>query len=69
MRKEIKKITIDAARCPANHPCPAVRICPVDAIIQEQVVTGLPVIDEEKCTKCGKCVRYCGMGAIQAEYE
>lgn len=65
--KNIEKITISAQRCPANHPCPAVRICPVDAIIQENRFTGLPVIDEEKCTKCGKCIRYCGMGAIQAQ--
>lgn len=53
---------ISARRCPANHPCPAVRVCPVGAIKQDGY--GLPVIDEGSCIKCGKCVRYCPMGAI-----
>ena len=25
---------------------------------------GAPVADMDKCIKCGKCVRYCPMGAI-----
>lgn len=55
-------MTVDKNRCPANHRCPSVRVCPVGAIIQEG--TGLPRIDMSKCTQCGKCVRFCPMGAI-----
>ncbi len=44
-------------RCPQNHPCPTVRVCPVHAITQQGY--GAPVIDEEKCTNCGKCTRFC----------
>ncbi len=55
-------MNVTARRCPANHPCPAVRVCPVGAIKQDGY--GLPVIDEGACIKCGKCVRYCPMGAI-----
>lgn len=59
------KIVIDERRCPQNHPCPARRICPVGAISQNGF--DLPVVDEEKCIKCKKCVMYCPMGAIQAK--
>lgn len=53
---------IDANRCPGNHKCPAVRVCPVSAIIQEG--TGVPRIDKDKCIKCSKCVFFCPMKAI-----
>lgn len=55
--------TISKHACPQNHACPILRICPVGAISQKE--SGLPVIDEEKCTECGKCKRYCPMGAVQ----
>lgn len=55
-------IHIDAARCPQNHRCPLLTLCPVGAITQ--VGNGLPVIDETLCIACGKCVRHCGMEAI-----
>lgn len=32
--------------------------CPFDAISMSQE-TGLPVVDQEKCTSCGACVRAC----------
>lgn len=28
-----------------------------------------PSIQEDKCTKCGKCIRFCPMGAIQLVEE
>lgn len=62
-------IMIDANRCPANHPCPSIRVCPEKAIKQKHLFTGLPVIDQDKCTKCGKCIKYCPMGAIKAVKE
>ncbi|HEY9125379.1 MAG TPA: 4Fe-4S binding protein [Bacteroidales bacterium] len=55
-------LTISPYACPQNHRCPIIRVCPVGAISQSGY--GLPVIDEEKCTECGRCVRYCAMGAV-----
>ena len=55
-------IRVSKQRCPQNHPCPSVRVCPVQAL--SQVGYGAPVADMDKCIKCGKCVRYCPMGAI-----
>lgn len=39
-----------------------VRVCPFDAIKMGQ--DELPVINEEKCTACGKCVNACPRGII-----
>lgn len=55
-------MTVNARRCPQNHRCPALRVCPVNAITQEGF--GLPVIDEKTCIDCGKCIRFCPMGAF-----
>lgn len=57
-------IIVDKNRCPQNHPCPSVKVCPVGAMKQNGF--DAPKIDEGKCTKCKKCVMYCPMGAIQA---
>lgn len=56
-------ITVDKRRCPQNHACPAVKVCPAGAIRQTGV--GLPEIDQEKCIKCKKCIMFCPMSAIQ----
>lgn len=58
-------IKVDKYACPQNHRCPLLNVCPTGAITQNGV--GLPVIDESKCTNCGKCIRYCGMGAMHFE--
>lgn len=58
-------LTIDAARCPQNHRCPMIPMCPVGAISQEGY--GLPKIDAKKCIECGKCVKICGMQAVHKE--
>ncbi len=58
-------IKIDARRCPQNHRCPAIRVCPFDAITQKG--NGLPEVDPEKCTLCLTCTSYCPMGAIKDE--
>ena len=49
-------------RCPQDHPCPCVRICPVDAVSQEGF--SAPKIDKDKCMECGECVRFCPYQAI-----
>jgi Fe-S-cluster-containing hydrogenase component 2 len=55
-------IKVDANKCPQNHPCPIIRVCPKKAISQKGY--GLPVIDNSKCTNCGLCTRYCPTSAI-----
>ncbi len=63
-REEAKerKLIIKKYRCPQNHPCPSIRVCPVGALTQ----TGYqaPVVDADKCILCGKCVKFCPMRAI-----
>jgi Fe-S-cluster-containing hydrogenase component 2 len=61
MNKE-KTLKVIKHRCPQNHPCPSVRVCPVGALTQEGFKA--PVVDQDKCTKCGKCVRFCPMRAL-----
>lgn len=56
-------IVISEYRCPQNHPCPSVRVCPVGAITQRGYAA--PEVDMDLCIKCGKCIRFCPMGAIQ----
>lgn len=51
------------SRCPANHPCPSVRICPAGALSQNGY--DAPTVDYAKCTRCAKCVRYCPRGALK----
>ncbi|HQL04965.1 MAG TPA: 4Fe-4S binding protein [Treponemataceae bacterium] len=55
-------MNINERRCPANHPCPAVRVCPVNAITQKGFA--LPSINNDVCIKCGKCIKFCPMRAI-----
>lgn len=62
------KIQVIESRCPQNHPCPVVRICPENAISQKDF-SSAPVIDQENCANCGKCVRMCGYGAFQTVSE
>lgn len=56
-------VVVNEHRCPQNHPCPAVRVCPVGAI--EQRGFDAPKINKDKCIDCKKCVNYCPMGAIR----
>ncbi|MGD1823216.1 MAG: 4Fe-4S binding protein [Pleomorphochaeta sp.] len=56
-------IEVDKNRCPQNHPCPVVRVCPTKAIIQKGYAA--PYIDKEKCIDCGRCIRFCGYGAFK----
>lgn len=60
-------LLIDAVRCPQNHRCPLPNVCPVEAVSQQGY--GLPVIDAEKCIECGKCVKFCGMGAVYKKQD
>jgi ferredoxin len=57
-----KTVEVVRHRCPQNHPCPAVRVCPTGALTQRGF--GAPVVDAALCTGCGKCVRSCFPGAL-----
>jgi len=56
-------IYVEPTHCPENHPCPALRVCPVGALSQDGFAA--PKVDEEKCTDCGACTSYCFLGAIR----
>ncbi|MFA7253099.1 MAG: 4Fe-4S binding protein [Patescibacteria group bacterium] len=56
-------IYVDNNRCPQNHPCPAIKVCPVQAL--SQTGYGAPEVDSDKCLDCGKCSNFCPMGALQ----
>lgn len=56
-------VKVLAQYCPQNHRCPSIRVCPVEALVQNG--RQAPEVDEEKCIDCGKCVRYCPTGALQ----
>jgi ferredoxin len=55
-------LKIHPAYCPQNHRCPLLHVCPVGAISQDGI--GLPVINDALCIQCGKCTRYCALGAV-----
>jgi len=55
-------INVKKERCPQNHKCPAVKVCPVDALSQQGLAA--PVVDAEKCIDCGKCAEVCPTGAL-----
>jgi len=61
------KLVVNQRRCPQNHPCPSVKVCPVDALSQQRFEA--PAVDQSKCIECGKCVRFCPMGALSLEEE
>lgn len=58
-------LAVKKSRCPQNHACPSVRVCPVGALSQKG--NAAPVVDMDQCIKCGKCVRFCPMRALVLE--
>lgn len=58
-------VSIIKELCPQNHPCPAVKICPVDALTQ--IGNAAPEVDAEACIDCGKCSETCPMGVFKTE--
>lgn len=60
-----KTLTVSLARCPQNHPCPSVRVCPVGAL--HQTGFAAPAVDSGKCIRCGKCVQFCPRRALNFE--
>jgi Fe-S-cluster-containing hydrogenase component 2 len=60
---DTRTLVVDQYLCPQNHPCPSVRVCPVDALSQRGFAA--PEVDMDACIRCGKCVRFCPMGALE----
>lgn len=58
-------LMVNKKRCPQNHACPAVRVCPVGALSQKGHAA--PAVNMDQCIKCGKCVKYCPMRALTLE--
>ena len=61
----MKSLVVKTARCPQNHSCPSVKVCPVGALSQEGFKA--PTVDLIKCIKCGKCSNFCPMSALVLE--
>jgi len=55
-------VSVIKSKCPQNHPCPSVGVCPEGAISQKG--WSVPEVDPEKCISCGKCVRRCPKGVF-----
>lgn len=58
----MKQLIVIKEKCPQNHNCPLVKICPVNALTQMKF--NAPIVDETKCIKCGKCVLSCPKKAV-----
>lgn len=59
--KNIAKLNLD--RCPQNHKCPSLRVCPVGALTQDTPYSA-PVIHKELCIGCGRCAMACPRKAL-----
>jgi len=58
-----KTLMVVQDRCPQNHPCPSVRVCPTGALTQSGFKA--PTVEMDQCIRCGKCVRFCPMRALK----
>lgn len=56
-------LEVNLRRCPQNHPCPSVPICPVGALHQQGFAA--PEVDKDQCIACGRCVSLCPKGALK----
>ena len=61
-QRKAKILTVRKERCPENHACPSMKVCPQGAIRQKGYAA--PTVDREKCIQCGKCVKFCPMKAF-----
>ena len=58
------KIIVNEQKCPKNHRCPSIDVCPNEAIVQSDIHS-LPTINSAKCILCGACIDFCPMGAFE----
>lgn len=57
-----KTLAVIKEKCPQNHHCPSVTICPVGALKQSGF--DAPFVDIKTCIRCGKCTSFCPRKAI-----
>lgn len=58
--KRLKKGPVAVINCPEEIPCnPCETVCPSGAIRVGEPITNIPVLDEERCTGCGRCIPVC----------
>ncbi len=58
------KIIVNKEKCPQDHRCPAMAICPKQSITQENIYA-LPQVNPETCILCKQCINYCPKGAFE----
>ena len=58
----MKKLKVIIERCPQNHKCPAIKVCFGNALSQKGF--DAPIVDYNKCIKCGKCANFCPKKAL-----
>lgn len=57
-----KSLVVILEKCPQNHKCASVQVCPVGALTQIEFEA--PIVHHDKCIRCGKCVDSCGKKAL-----
>lgn len=57
-----KKLCVIVEKCPQNHPCPSVKVCPVGALEQNEFAA--PTVNLDNCIRCGKCANFCPKKAL-----
>ena len=55
-------VKINVSKCPQDHKCPAVSVCPVGALVQEE--NNAPTVLTDICIGCGKCSDFCPKKAL-----
>jgi tRNA threonylcarbamoyladenosine biosynthesis protein TsaE len=55
-------------KCPQDHQCPAIAVCPKGAISQSDI-NALPRVDDKLCVQCGLCMKFCPKGAFEKLHE
>jgi len=65
-RERMEKGVVAVIECAQEIPCnPCVDACKYGAIVIPGSLTELPILIEEKCIGCGKCVKVCPMRAVK----
>lgn len=59
-------LNVDLEKCIGNEKCPAVRVCPMDALYQEEGKLK-PSLRAGSCIGCGVCMRICKEHALQVK--
>ena len=57
-------LIVHKEKCPQNHKCSSIAVCPAGAITQETIYS-LPVVDGDLCIVCGKCIEFCPKCAFE----